>query len=258
MKYISRRNLILFIFGFICFVIFLFAQIPATFGWQFVPADVKKQVQLSGIQGTIWNGSAATSYFNGQDTGRMRWQLSPFTLLVGKLGVSFNLVGKSGTLSGDVIMNETELSASNIKSNLRASFFNPFIAKQLPLPVMLQGKINADLDSVYFERGKRIQFSGQISWNNAEVQGMQNIPLGKVTLNADMTDTGSTIKIVNKDNPLDIKGDITLSQNGQYDINIGLLNRDKSRKDLKEMLSFLGSADSSGRHHFKQKGALRI
>lgn len=258
MKYISRRNLMLSIFGFICFLIFLFVQIPATFGWQFVPANIKKQVQLSGIQGTVWNGSAATSYFNGQDTGRMRWQLSPFALIVGKLGVSFDLVGKSGTLSGELLMNQTELSASNIKSNMRASFFNSFLAKQLPLPVMLQGKINADLDSVYFERGKRIQFSGLVSWHNAEVQGIQTIPLGLVTLNADMTDTGSSIKIINKDNPLDIKGDITLSHNGQYDINIGLLNRDNSRKDLKDMLSFLGAADSSGRYHFKQKGVLRI
>ena len=258
MKYLNKRSITLLSIGGVFFVIFLLMQIPASFGWQYVPPNLKKQIQLSGPDGTIWSGTAATSYINGQDTGRLSWQLSPFAFFVGKLGLSFNLVGKSGSLSGDVMMNETTISASNIQSNMRASFFNVFLAKQLPLPVMLQGKINAELDSLYFERGKHIQLTGSILWHNAEVQGVQTIPLGKVSINADKTDSGSIIKVINKDNPLDIKGNITLNNNGHYDINIGLLNRDKSRKDLNDMLNFLGQADSNGRHYYKQKGVLRI
>jgi len=260
MKYLNlnKRKITLLSIGTVCFIIFLLMTIPASLGWQYVPVQVKKQIQLSGLQGSIWNGTAAASYINGQDTGQLNWQVSPFAFFVGKLGITFKLVGKSGSISGDLMMNETSISASNIKSNMRASFFNVFLAKQLPLPVMLQGKINAELDSLYFERGKQIQLAGSILWHNAELHGVQTIQLGKVTINVDETESGSNIKVTNKDNPLEIKGNITLNNNGHYDINIGLLNRDKSRKDLNDMLNFLGQADSSGRRYFKQKGVLRI
>lgn len=258
MKYLNKRNTTLLSIGIISFVIFLLLQVPASFGWQFAPQQIKKQIQLSGLQGTVWNGSAATSYITGQDTGRLSWEVSPFAFFVGKLGLSFNLAGKSGSMSGDVLLNDTTLSASNVKSNLRASFFNVLLAKQLPLPVMLQGKINAELDSIYFERGKQLQLAGSIMWKNAEVQGVQNFPLGKVSINLEKTDSGSIIRVSNQDNPLDIKGSITLKHNGQYDMSLGLLNREPSRKDLNDMLSFLGQPDTNGRYYFKQKGMLRL
>ena len=76
MKAIIKRNLVLAGAGIALYLVFLVALFPASLAWKLAPQPLKQQMQLSGLQGSIWNGSASSLVMNRNDLGRLKWNLN--------------------------------------------------------------------------------------------------------------------------------------------------------------------------------------
>jgi hypothetical protein len=94
---VSRKTLLLV--GLLTFVAAVILMFPArvAYDWFAPPA-----VQLSGLEGTIWSGSAAEVSASGLYLRDLKWRLRPLRLVTGKVAASFEASPSSGFLEADI------------------------------------------------------------------------------------------------------------------------------------------------------------
>ncbi len=247
-----RSILILAGSGIACYLLFLVYQFPASLGWSLAPQHMKNQIHLSGLQGSIWNGSANNIVINNISGGSLDWQLSPWSLLLGRVSGNIRLSRQGEWMEGRVtLMTAGRLEARDLKINL-----NGETLAQITTPYLLHGDIMGDISTLDYEPGKTIQASGKIQLGNADIEGPQSLNLGNVHTEIQPEGEGSQVSIKNQDSPLDIKGTLKLNGNGSYRMTLGVLNRDNTRQDINHALKVLGKPDATGRIQLTYYGKL--
>lgn len=243
MKAIIKRNLLLAGAGVILYLIFLVALFPASLAWKLAPQPLKQQMQLSGLQGSIWNGSASSLVMNRNDLGRLNWNLDFLPLFLGSAKGNFVIDREPEQLTGDFsVSGPGAFELTNIEARIQGESL-----EQLTTPFLLHGSITASFDSIRYQRGEEILLDGIVNLRNTQVEGLQDIQLGNVRAEVQPDGAGSLATFKNQDSPLDIQGQVSLGINGQFDLTLGILNQDSNRKDLDNMLALLGKPDISGR-----------
>jgi general secretion pathway protein N len=247
-----RSLLILAGSGIAFYLLFLVYQFPASLGWSLATQHMKNQIHLSGLQGSIWTGSANHITINSTSAGSLDWQLSPWSLLLGRVSADIRLSRQDEWLEGQVtLMTAGRLEARDLKVNL-----NGETLAQITTPYLLHGLIMGDISTLNYEQGKTIQASGKIQLENADIEGPQSLTLGNVRTDIQPEGEGSQISIKNQDSPLDIKGTLKLNGNGSYRMTLGVLNRDNTRRDINRALKVLGKPDATGRIQLTYYGKL--
>ena len=96
---ITRKALVSI--GLVTFVSAFVVMFPArvAYDW-FAPSTV----QVSGLEGSIWSGSAAEASFAGLYLRDLAWRLRPLRLFTGKLAASIEASPASGFLEADVAL----------------------------------------------------------------------------------------------------------------------------------------------------------
>ena len=236
------------------YLLFLIIQLPATLGWKLAPSSLKQQIQLSGIEGSIWNGSAEHLMVGNIPAGSFEWQLSPWSLLLGRLSTHVHLERGQESLDGRVTLQSANaFTASGLRLSLNGETLSG-----LTTPYLLHGRIRADIKSLSYEKARKIQADGHILLRDAHVEGPQSFVLGRIDAQAEPEDEGSLLKFSNQDSPLDVNGSIKLNGNGSYSMKLGILNRDSQRRDISNALKVLGKPDATGRVQLKYFGNLRF
>ena len=76
-------------------------------------------LQLSGLDGTIWSGSAAEVSAAGLYLRDLRWRLQPLRLVTGKLGARIEASPSSGFLEADIAAGlGGDITLSNVNGSL--------------------------------------------------------------------------------------------------------------------------------------------
>lgn len=75
------------------------ATFPAALAWRWW-GDRVPDVRLSGLSGSVWNGEALRVAVRGQALGKLKWQVSPLSLLGGNPAATLSLEGPGLKLSG--------------------------------------------------------------------------------------------------------------------------------------------------------------
>ena len=243
MKAIIKRNLIFASIGLALYLVFLVALFPASLGWKLAPQAIKQQIQLAGIQGSLWSGSASNVVINRNNLGKLNWTLDTLPLLMGTAKGSFVIDREPEKLAGAFsVSGPGEFELSNVEARIQGESL-----EQLTTPFLLHGSITASFDSIRYSRGEEVLLEGIVNLRNTQVEGLQDIQLGNVRAEVQPDGAGSLAKFKNQDSPLDIQGEVALGINGQFDLTLGILNRDSNRKDLDNMLALLGKPDITGR-----------
>lgn len=247
-----RPILILAGTGIVLYLLFLAYLIPASLGWKLAPQSLKTQVQLSGLQNTIWNGSASRIMINNTPAGKLEWQLSPWSLLLGRVSADIKLTRNRELIEGHVSLTPSGgLLAEDLNLKLNGETLG-----QITTPYLLHGNIEGNISALSYQQGKTIQASGKIRLNDANIEGPQSLILGQVNADIMPESDGSTVKIENRDSPLDIKGTLKINGNGSYRMTLGVLNRDNQRKDIDQALRVFGKPDATGRIQLTYYGKL--
>ncbi|RDV24871.1 type II secretion system protein N [Alteromonas aestuariivivens] len=177
--------------------------------------DLPRNMAISGVSGTIWNGQAELVSVSGLSVTPLNWEIHPLALLVGR--VSADIRGGNLRESGQVaFQGPLSISLFDLQS-VKAEDFLLFLpvdrvlAKvRLPLPVNAGGRIRLKLDALEFGPECE-QLIGSGDWLNATVAGTQG-PIDFGSYNAQLTCSEGKIALqVKEPNKLGLTLNATVS-----------------------------------------------
>ena len=241
-------------YGFVIYFFALLINFPAHIAWQLIPKSVLQSVHIKVIEGTVWSGKISGLNISGMELGQLDWEVSPFSLLFAELGLDAHLTGSNKDLQGELTFaTDGSINAKSIHGTLQAAELNPYT-----LPVSLQGAVILDIQTLEFKPGTQLSIEGELTWNDAGVDMVQAVELGKIHARIQPTPKGIGLKVKNSNSALAVEGSINLDMNGLYQTNLGLYNREATRKDITAIVQMIGQPDATGRVYFRQRGKIAL
>ncbi len=177
----SRRWLWIGLGGLLLLLVLVAATLPAALAWRHLSGQVSG-VELAGVQGSIWQGSARELAVRGQRLGKLQWRLSPWATLGGKPRVDLAVEGPDLRLSGtwQALASGSEFSA--LSGEIAAGWFAP----ALDIPALEPtGRITV-ADGRLVLDAQAIPNGGDLTlrWLEAGVRGQVQARLGTIVIDA--------------------------------------------------------------------------
>lgn len=177
----SRRWLWIGLGGLLLLLVLVVATFPAGLAWRHWSERVAG-VELAGVQGSIWQGSARELAVRGQRLGKLEWRLSPWSALTGKPRVELTVDGPDLRVSGtwQALVIGSELSALN--GEIAAGWFAP----ALDIPALEPtGRITVAEGRLVLD-AQGVPNGGDLAlrWLEAGVRGQVQARLGTIVIEA--------------------------------------------------------------------------
>lgn len=244
--------------GGVAYLLFLLMLFPAATAWSwFAPKGLP--LQLQGINGSIWQGSASQTSWKGQPLGTLHWDLQVLPLMLGKLGAGFSIQTPQGYLQGEVTAPLTSgpIRLSEMSGQLPLAELMRF-APSMPIPVAVAGTATLNISQLEFDPVTRaVGATGRANWQSAEVLSPQAFKMGN--LQADISTDGEGVVVAQlKDlgGPLQLDAQFQIKPDQTYHLSGTVAAANSAEASLQQALAWLGQADANGRHRLNLNGKL--
>ena len=260
---VRRKYIRYTIFGFVCYAIFLVTTFPASILVSFVKASpqLNRQIQITAVDGTLWNGSAANVRVSGVNLGQLKWDMKILPMLLGKIKLHINFNDKavsSLTTSGSGYVSVSlggRLTIEDFRATVSADTLAPLM---YGMPARFGGDVNLLIQEMTVIQGKRINMKSRVVVSKARLVSPQKITYGDILIQVTPKDNGSQFVLSDQGGPLILDGVIKVKGNGIYTVNLGLGARSTASADLENGLRFIGGRrDSNGKYRYKSNGKLK-
>jgi general secretion pathway protein N len=229
---------------------------PAQFAWRLVAARLPV-LQLQGVEGSVWHGSAAAASVAGQPLGRLQWTLAALPLLRGDLHAATELAGASLHAHGTVVRHRD--GAIDIRD---AHVEAPAAPLQQALSlggVQPLGTISADIADARIRNAWFEALDATVHWRDAGVVGSAQARFGAINavfsldaqrrVHGEIRDDGK--------GPLAVDGRFDAEPDG-YTLTARLAARDAQDWQTQEALQYLGQRQSDGSVLLRAEGHLLL
>jgi general secretion pathway protein N len=235
--------------GILIFFGVLLATFPARVAYKwFAPAELL----LSGIAGSVWNGSAVEGYAGGAYVRNINWQFKPTSLLSGKLGFRTHSNPASGTLSADVGLSPGgDLLLSDLSGNLPLDLLHPAMQQS-----GIRGDIALQFETVLIRNGVPVVAEGSVTVSDFFVPDLSSARIGDFRAAFQTNDDTVVGSVEDVSGVLDVAGTISLHQDGLYSFVGQVAPTPVTPPSIVNQLRFLGSANERGQHEFRFEGRL--
>lgn len=249
----KTRTLILVGIG--SFLAFLIASAPvAAIYPRLAPAD--SPLQLSGLSGSIFSGSASAVSYQGRNIARpLNWRFSPLALIAARLG--FDVDGSVDGLLFDGTVART-LGGNILVSSLAASgSLKGLLALSGDAQLPLDGDVGIKLDRLTLVQQFPKQASGDISIAGLRWSlGRNPLVLGDFAL-AVSTDAGVIVaKIAPTAGSLDVGGEVRVNADRSYEVDLKVKARPDAEPAVQNLVRTLGQPDTEGYFRIKTRAQL--
>jgi len=249
-------NLRYVLFGLLLYVVFLVATFPAEVAYGYWKQSLGKRepVTLTSLSGSIWSGKAGSSRIGGQAIDSLQWRIQPLSLLMGRAEVQWAFRVPNGYGKGYAGMNVMgNVNLHDVEGLLPVLQVATLAGMGALKP---DGSLAVNLDYVQIKGKVPTSLTGNITWHDAVVTLLKPMSLGGLQVKFQSTD--DTVKGVLSDDggPLQVQGLLTLTQAGDYNLNLALSVRDPDQTDLANALRSLGRPDNRGQYHIKRSGKI--
>lgn len=242
----------LFLLGLLAFAATAIWKFPAEGVLPHINTD---PVKLSGVSGTIWNGSAQSVVAPepALPITNVQWKAKPSALLSGSAGadINFELLGGKGeglvkrNLGGNVFITDGNY-------RVPASRLEQF----LPLPVAeFGGIVQAHIDELELENNLLKRTQGRVTWSKAEV--INTVLLGEVLFDIVPQGEQHIGKLSNSDGQLDLRGEVLLDQAGNYKADIEIKPTADTPPQVNGLLGIIGRPASDGSYRVRNNGNIQ-
>jgi general secretion pathway protein N len=239
----------LFSIGLVTFVAAFVVMFPArvAYDW-FAPPTV----QVSGLQGSLWSGSAAEASVAGLYFRDLAWRLRPLGLFGGKLAASIEASPSSGFLEADVALGfGGVVSLSDINASLPLGAF----ATIARMPG-LSGNASIQFEALRIKDGLPIEAAGTLAVADLVAPMVDPSPIGGYRAEF-FTNEGAVVASVEDVNGVfDLAGSLTISADRNYQFIGKVAANDDTSEKLQRQLRFLGSPNERGQHDIRLEGQL--
>ena len=244
---VTRKTLV--VAGLLTFVVAFVGLFPArvAYHWFAPPA-----VQLGGLQGTIWSGSAAEMSAAGLYLRDLEWRLRPLRLFTGKLGARVAASPSSGFLEADVAAG---LGGDIALANVNASLPLRDIASILRV-AGLSGNASLQFEELRFRDGLPVAATGTLAVADLVAPMVDPSPIGSYRAEFFTDDNAVVGSLEDVSGAFDLAGSITLSSDRSYVFLGKVAATDSTSEKLRQQLRFLGSPNERGQHDIRLEGQL--
>ena len=191
-------------------VLIALVTLPARVAWYFASASAQN-VQLAGLSGTFWRGSAKQTVVAGRDLGRLDWQISPWSLISFAPEMALRVQGGDVEFEARAKRGTQQLQLSAIRLSADAAWMAPALGIPALVPT---GKLSANFGELVLDtRGLPLRARGNVQWLQAGVTGSAQANFGSYDVEIDNAQpSGITGKIQPLgDAELDIRGRFTFT-----------------------------------------------
>jgi hypothetical protein len=233
----------------VTFVVGVIVTFPArvAYDWVALPG-----VQLAGIEGSIWAGSARELVVARIYLREVEWRMRPLSLFTGKLGLRVEAVPPSGFLESDLALT---IGGNFIASDLKASLPLQMFADSLNMPG-LSGNSSLDFGRMRVDNGVLVEANGTIAVASLVAPLVDPSPIGAFRMEFVNSESGVVASIEDTGGVFDLAGSLTIFADGRYEFRGLVAANEQTTEKLRGQLRFLGSPNERGQHEIRLEGSL--
>jgi general secretion pathway protein N len=244
---LSTRRLI--VLGTITFVAGLITLFPARVAYDlFAPPALR----LSGVDGTLWAGSANEGELSGLYLRDLRWRFRPAALFRGQLGLGVSVNPAGGFLETEIGLSP---GGSVNFSRLQGGVSIGALQSLLPMPG-IEGNLRLDFDRLVLRDGFPASADGSIEVMSLIARGLSPNPMGDFRVVLTTGDDAITGSLEDLGGALDVAGSLRLGRDRAYLISGLVAPTAQTPTAVVNQLQFLGSANERGQRPFRFEGTL--
>jgi general secretion pathway protein N len=208
-------------------------------------------VALSGLSGTIWNGSAREFSTNGIYLRDLEWRIKPSGLLSGKAVYAVSGSPVSGFFDSEVAISAGGTVAL---SNLSGALPLQMLAKAAGV-AGLRGNLTLAIDRLELVAGRPTALDGVIDVTGLVVPMVSRTPLGGYRAEFFTQDNGIAASIEDIDGVVDLAGSLLLDNDKSYSFIGQVVAKSDTPASLKQRLQMLPATDRPGQHEIRLDGS---
>jgi len=236
------------------FIFFMLVTFPAEYAYQLVQARIKN-LSLSSVNGTLWNGSAGFVQYRSTPLGSFSWSLHPHDILRGHLETDFSLTSDQLQTKGTA---GREIFGTAYTKNLEGYVPAALLGKQLGIKTVIPtGKLHFSMQRMEFSPKGRLESAvGRITWEQAGISSPAQAILGNLNVLISTEKEGIVFNISDENSPIKVKADLLVCPDGKYELNGKLIPTPAAQTGLSKSLTMLGKPDKNGVIKIKYAGRL--
>ena len=235
--------------GIITFVAGIIALFPARVAYQwFSPPGVA----MSGIDGTIWRGSADAAMTGGLYLRNLQWRMQPGALFSGRVGYGIEADTPSGFLNSSVALGA---GGSAALTDLTASLSLQSLQQFVGMPG-LGGTLNIRLERLELEAGLPVAAAGTVEVANLRAPIINRSSIGGFRAEFFTQESGVVASVEDTDASVDLAGRLSIAADRSYQFVGVVAPKDNTPPDLVEQMRFLGTANERGQYDLRLEGRL--
>ena len=229
-------------------IIALLATFPArvAYSWASPPF-----VKISGIKGTIWNGSAREFSTHGVYLTDLSWTMRPLMLLTGKAVYEVSGSPVAGFFESEVAVS---FGGTVTLRDLRAS---------LPLQMFegaaniagLRGSASLQFERLELVAGRPVAIDGLFDVADLVVPMVSGTSLGGYRAVFFTQNNGIIASVEDTNGVIDLAGSLQLGNDKTYMFLGQVMAKQNTPEQISRQLRFLPSGDSDGRHELRLEGS---
>jgi general secretion pathway protein N len=220
---------------------------PARVAWHWAAPD---GVAASGIEGSIWHGSAFEASANGLYLRDIEWQWLPTKLFAGQIAYRIAAVPGSGFVNADIGV--TPGGRVHIQA-LRGSVPLPALESLVGVPG-LAGTANVDIATLELADGLPLAADGTVEVSGLVVPLIARAPLGSYHAEVQTRDGGILATVQDDGAVVDLAGRLQLGSERAYDFLGYVAPTENTPPELLRQMEFLGSQNERGQYELRLSG----
>ena len=245
---VTRKNLVAA--GVAVFVLALVLTFPARVAYRwFVPATI----QLSGISGTVWSGSADALAAGGLFLRDVEWRIKPLLLLTARLGYAIEGKPASGFLETVVSVG---FGGTVVLSDLSASLPLSVFESAASMPG-LRGTASVRITELRLRDGLPVTIEGKVSIDGLLAPKVDPSPIGAYEAEFFTAEEGIVASVQDTDRRRRSRRQPDDRAGSKLSVpRPGSLPTTGRRRDSGSRCAFWGSPDERGQHQIRLEGTL--
>lgn len=247
--------------GFITLIVALIYTIPAQFAISKLPPNAS--LQIAGVEGTVWNGSAAQVVVKELSLGKVTWDSSPLSLFTAQLKSRFEFTQPELNGTGTIRIGLNSISLENTKIFAKSIAVQPMLNTMIPsltyTGTRLSGQMDLDLQEFKANRQGPQALQGTLLWQTAGFSEPMPVLLGNINAVLNYKDDSAVVDISNNDDGvLDIRGNARMAQGWNYFTDLLVSPKPDTPDFINRSLPFVGQTDRNGAVRIQQNGILAV
>lgn len=245
----SKRGLLLV--AVLCVIVALTVTLPARIAYRWLsPAELT----MSGIQGSVWRGSASAAGSTGIYLGDLTWRISPLQLFAGKANYSVTGSPASGFVEGNI---GVSISGTLTVSDLAAALPLDMFAEALNIRG-LAGNASLQFERIQLRDGVPVAATGNVQISNLVAPRLSRDSIGGYRAEFFTQNNGVSASIEDTDGLADIAGSLQVNNDGSYQFVAQVVAKPGAPATLHQQVQRLGPANERGQRELRAEGIVQL